>query len=65
MYKIRVGLFGDDSVYACSPSFEVVASTSSSDAAADDDVGGAAGLWVDPATASPATAPPLPKVSLP
>lgn len=23
-YKIRVGLFGDDSVYACSPAFEVL-----------------------------------------
>lgn len=23
MYKIRVGLFGDDSVYACSPAFEI------------------------------------------
>lgn len=26
MYKIRVGLFGDDSVYACSEAFEVSSS---------------------------------------
>lgn len=58
MYKIRVGLFGDDTIYACSPSFEVVASTSSSDAATD--AAGAAGLWVDSTTSLP-----LPKVSLP
>lgn len=62
MYKIRVGLFGDDTVYACSPSFEVVAfSASSSDAATNANVTGeAAGLWVDSATSLP-----LPRVSLP
>ncbi|CAB1111076.1 unnamed protein product [Ectocarpus sp. CCAP 1310/34] len=59
MYKIRVGLFGDDTIYACSPSFEVVASTTSSSGAATD-AAGAAGLWVDSATSLS-----LPKVLLP
>ncbi|CAM9687168.1 unnamed protein product [Ectocarpus sp. 8 AP-2014] len=45
MYKVRVGLFGDDSIYACSPSFEITTTNPDVSAAAG-------GLWVDSATSS-------------